>query len=104
MGRLESRRAELEAKGGRLAAVSVDPVGRSRALADKLGLGFPVLADTAGTVARAYGVWHASAGIALPSVIVVDPKGAVRWRRVSESVMDRPGEDELIAAVAAATR
>jgi peroxiredoxin len=94
--RLEERRAEFEAKGARVAAVSVDPVDVSQELATRLGLGFPLLADEKGALIRAFGVWHADKEISLPAVVVVDRHGVVRWRRVSSSVSDRPDEDSVL--------
>jgi peroxiredoxin len=97
--RYEGRRAELEAKNARIAAISVDPIDVSQDLADRLHLGFPILADEGGAVARAYGVWHAERKIALPAVIVIGRGGVVRWRRVSRSVTDRPDEDDVVDVV-----
>lgn len=96
MERFEERRAEIEAAGARIAAVAVDPIDVSQGLAARLGLGYPILADEGGAMAKAYGVWHAERKIALPAVIVVDREGIVRWRRVSRSVSERPEEDEVV--------
>lgn len=99
MERLETRRAELDREGARLAAISVDAVADCRSLAADLGVGFPLLADEKGAVARAYGVWHAEKEIALPALVVVDRAGTIRWRRVSRSVDDRPPEDDVVDVV-----
>lgn len=96
MERFERRRPEVEAKEARLAAVSVDPIEVSQELATRLRLGFPILADEGGVVARLYGVWHADRKIALPAIVVIDRDGVIRWRRVSRSVTDRPSEDDVI--------
>jgi peroxiredoxin len=99
LGRLEARRAELERSGAALVAVSVDPVERSRALVERARLGFPILSDPGAGAAKAWGVWHASKGIALPALFVVDREGRVAWRHVSEVVTDRPAEDEVLRVV-----
>jgi peroxiredoxin Q/BCP len=97
--RYEKRRRDFDEAGVRVAAVSVDPIDVSQGLADRLQLGFPLLADDGGDLARAYGVWHAEKKIAIPSIVVVDRAGVVRWRRVSGSVSDRPEEDEVLSVV-----
>lgn len=99
LGRFEARRAELEQAGARLAAVSVDPVETSRALVEKMKLGFPVLSDPGGRAIEAWGVTHTGKGIAIPSVFVVAGDGTIRWRKISELVTDRPTEDEVLAVV-----
>ncbi len=100
MERFEERRSDFEARGAKLAAISVDPIEDSQALAERLKLGFPLLSDEDRTVVRAYGVYHAEKKIALPAIVVIDREGIVRWRRVSESVTDRPEEDVVLDVVA----
>ncbi len=99
LGRFEARRAELEQAGAALAAVCVDPVETSRALVEKMKLGFPILSDPGGAVVRAWGVEHSGKGIAIPSVFVVARDGTIRWRSISALVTDRPTEDEVLAVV-----
>jgi peroxiredoxin len=97
--RLEKRRPEIEAKGARIAAVSVDAVDVSQQLALDLGLGFPLLSDDKGDLIKAYGVWEEEHGIAIPAIVVIDRQGIIRWRRVSDSITDRPDEDIVIDIV-----
>ncbi len=96
MERLEKRRREIEAKGARIAAVSVDPIDTSQQLAADLGLRFPLLCDDKGELIKAYGVWQEEHGIAIPAIVVIDRHGVIRWRRVSDSITDRPEEDTVI--------
>lgn len=99
MERLDKRRSDFEAHGARIVGISVDPIAKSEELSERLGLGFPLLSDEDATVIRAYGVFHAEKRIALPAVVIVDRDGIVRWRRVSDSVTDRPDEDVLLNVV-----
>jgi peroxiredoxin Q/BCP len=99
LGRFEARRAELEQAGASLAAVCVDPVETSKALAEKMHLGYPILSDPGGQAVRAWGVEHTGKGIAIPSVFVVAADGTIRWRSISALVTDRPTEDEVLAVV-----
>ena len=82
--------------------VSVDSVAQNRAMVDKLILPFPLLADVDGTVARHYGVWDESGEIARPAIFVIDPTGVVRYAYVGEDFADRPGDDDVYAALGAA--
>lgn len=99
LGRLEARRAELEQAGARLVAISVDTVEQSKAVVERARLGFPILSDPGGEAAKAWGVWHESKGIALPSVFVVGQDLRVAYRFTSELVTTRPPEDEVLAVV-----
>ena len=81
--------------------MSVDDADRNRAMVDKLLLPFPLLADCAGEVAHAYGVWDEEGRIARPAIFVIGPDGFVRLAYVGEDFADRPGDDEVHAALAA---
>lgn len=79
--------------------ISVDSVEQSRAMVDKLILPFSLLADVDGAVARTYGAWDAEGEIARPAIFVVDAGGRVRFAYVGEDFADRPGDDEVYAAL-----
>jgi thioredoxin-dependent peroxiredoxin len=99
LGRLDKRLAELEKTGATIVALSVDKVDRSQALVKRLGLHFPILSDPTGDMIRSYGVWHAANRIALPAIFVIAPDGRIAWRKVAETVIDRPTEDEILDAL-----
>jgi len=63
-------------------------------------LGFPLLSDPDSAVAKAYGVYDAPHGIALPAVFVIDREGAIRWRQVGESIADRPTAEAVLEQLA----
>ena len=49
-------------------------------MAQAIGAGFPILADTNHAVADAYGVFNLLGdGVATPSVFVIDPAGRIIW-------------------------
>jgi hypothetical protein len=98
---LAERHDQITATGGRVAGISVDSPGRNAAMADKLRLPFPLLADPGGRQAiRPYGVWHEGNPYARPAVVIVAPGGRVAFRRVGEDFADRLDEDEIIGALA----
>lgn len=74
--------AELASLGFELAALSVDDPERSRALAEQLGLRFPLLCDPSREAVQAFGVFNAKeqGGIAYPATFVLDRDRTVRFR------------------------
>ena len=64
--------------GGRLVAISTDPLASHHTFAERLSAPFPLLADEGGAVARAYGVYDEEARRAHRAVFVVGPDGTVR--------------------------
>jgi peroxiredoxin len=79
--------------------VSVDSPARNWAMIEKLLLPFSLLSDPEGAVARRYGVWDEGGRIARPAIFVADPGGVVRYAYVGEDFADRPGDDEVFAAL-----
>lgn len=82
--------------------VSVDSVAQNRAMVAKLILPFRLLADVDGAVARRFGVWDESDGIARPAIFVIDPSGTVRYAYVGEDFADRPGDEEVYGVLGVA--
>lgn len=69
----------------RVLAVSVDSVFALRAWSDREGYGFTLLSDfwPHGQVARAYGVFDESKGLALRGTFIIDGTGVIRWSVVN---------------------
>ncbi len=78
---LDKRRGELQAD---LLALSVDDLETHRRwIGEVLGpVGFPLLADPGGAVARAYGVYLAGEGVAARATFAVDPAGVIQYAAV----------------------
>ncbi len=96
---LQDHFGEFAAKHASVVAVSVDAPDRSRTLAGKLGLAFPILSDPDRNLIRAWGVEDADNGLAWPSVFVVGGDGTVVARWVSTSFKVRPSTEEVLAGV-----
>lgn len=96
---MQKQLPELTAKGARIVGISVDEAPESRMLRGTLGLEFPLLLDPEAEIAALYGVRMRGMGIAIPSVFVVAPSGAIVWRHVGETVPDRPTPDKVIEAI-----
>lgn len=87
-------------RGATVAAVVIDPPERNAAMVEKLALPFPILADPVGdTAAKPYGVWDDGGRMALPAIVVLGPDGEEAYRYVGVDFMDRPNDDDLLAAV-----
>jgi peroxiredoxin len=91
----------LAKRNGKLLAISVDPPDINQKVVSRLGLPYPILADTDRKVTRAYGLLHPGGGphgadIPLPANILVSRAGKILWSRVSVSVQDRNDPQTLI--------
>lgn len=84
--------------------ISVDEAAESQLLRRALGLQFALLHDEDAEIAAAYGVRMVGESMAIPSVFVVTPGGAIVWRHVGETVPDRPAPDAVLAAIDRARR
>ena len=78
---LEARRfqqdlPEYEARNAQILGVSVDDVDSHAEFCDSEGLKFPLLADTDGSVSKAYGSWLGA--VALRHTYIIDPQGILQ--------------------------
>ena len=103
MGDLAEAHAQLEAEGIGLAAISSDTAADSQALAERLSIEFPRLADPGTAVISGYGVKQKEEPFSLPATFVVRPDGVIAWEHVGEAPMDR-AEVEHVWAEAARLR
>ena len=90
---------EFEERGAQIAGISVDPPPNNATMVGKLQLPFPLLSDPEGELARLCGLWDAEEGVALPSTVVVDQSGEVRYLYSGTDVADRPQDDDLFAVL-----
>ncbi len=65
----------------------------------KLLLPFPLLSDPQGELTKRYGLWDGEEGVAAPSIVVVDRSGEVRYLYTGSDFADRPGGEEIFAAL-----
>jgi peroxiredoxin (alkyl hydroperoxide reductase subunit C) len=93
---------ELEAKGARLYGVSVDSSWAHKAFQRHLGVTIPLLADfhPKGEVAKKYGVWVESHGVAGRALVMIGPDLVVRWVHMSPSPLEVPGANLIFDALA----
>lgn len=82
---LEARRFQqdlpkYQAKNAQILGISADDVQSHAEFCDSEGLRFPLLADTKGTISKAYGSWLGA--MSLRHTYLVDPDGILRDRFV----------------------
>ncbi|PRX48467.1 peroxiredoxin [Prauserella shujinwangii] len=78
--------ADYENEGVQVLGVSVDTPFSLKAWAEQQGYQFPLLSDfwPHGEVAKAYGVFNETAGLALRGTFLIDKEGIVRYAEVNE--------------------
>jgi peroxiredoxin len=91
----------LAAHGGKVVAIVVDARETNAALADRLGVRYPILSDPELATIRAWGVEDEGKDIALPSTVVIDGEGRVAWSYVGDRPGDRPLVDHVITVLKA---
>ena len=98
--------SEAEKAGVEIVAVSPDPNARSHQMAQRLRLGYRFVADPDLAVTRRYGLVHARGGqhgedVPIPTTIVLDRNGTVRWLWISDNFQVRPDPGDVLRAVRA---
>ncbi len=90
---------ELERLSARVAGISVDSLWSHKAFAQSLNISFPLLSDFNKEVSRKYGVLYEDLrglrGVSKRSIFVIDRKGVVRYRWVSEEPGKEPNYVEI---------
>jgi hypothetical protein len=77
----------------------VDPPENNASMVGKLLLPFPLLSDPRGELIKRYGLWDEREGVAAPSILVVDRSGEIRYLYSGSDFADRPGDEEVFAAL-----
>ena len=95
---------DYEATGAEVVAVSADSVESHRKFAAHHRLPLRLLSDPGAEVAKAYGAASWLPGRAARAVVVIDARGRVSYRRVQPVSLLRPKDDDVLAAIRAATR
>ena len=96
---------KIRSHGARLVGISVSAIYAQQAFARSLGIGFPLLSDWGGSVARSYGVeydvWKGHVGLAKRSIFIVDQAGTLRYRWVTDDAAIQPDLDAVERALVA---
>lgn len=91
---------QFQQRHAEVVGICVDSPEQNRAMVDKLILPFKLLSDPEGdAVIKAYGLWDAEGRIAVPSIVAIGGDGKVRFFYKGADFSDRPGDEELLAAL-----
>lgn len=93
--------AQFNDIGAQVLGISAQDVASHDAFSAKHGFGFPLLADTAKEVAKAYGILGLL-GMVRRSIFVIDSQGVVRYAHRSAMGLTFRPVDELVAALQSA--
>ena len=99
LGTLQSHHKDFTAAEAVVVGISNESGADATALRDKLGLGFELYSDPELAAITKWGVEDYGAGIARPATFVVEPGGAISYRKVGDSPADHPTMDELRGAL-----
>ena len=77
----------------------MDPPENNARMVGKLLLPFPLLSDPRGELIKGYGLWDEVEGVAVPSILVLDRSGEIRYHYSGSDFADRPGDEEVFAAL-----
>ncbi len=91
---------QIEERGAQLVGISVDGAFCHKAFKEHLGVSIPLLSDfhPKGEVAKAYGVWAESHGVAGRALVMVGPDGTVEWAYLSPP-LEVPGANLIFDAL-----
>ena len=103
MRSFQQRLPELESRGIRVVAISVDPPDINRRQRQKLGYTYTFLSDPKAEVIRRYDLSHRGAGpkgtdIARPAEFLIDSSGIIRWVNLTENIAVRARPEEVLEA------
>ena len=93
--------AQVEKLNAQVIGLSVDSTWSHKAFAEKMGVGYPLLADfhPRGVVADKFGVYHADKGITGRAIVIVDKAGKVAWSKLY-GFGELPSSKEVAEALA----
>ena len=103
MRSFQERLSDFNARGIRIAAISVDPVDINRKHCAKMGFTYPVLSDSKTEVIRRYDLLHPGGGpkesdIARPAEFLIDSNGTILWVNLTESITVRARPEQVLRA------
>jgi peroxiredoxin len=94
---------QFEKLNAQVLGLSVDSVWSHKAFADKMGIGYPLLADfnPRGAVADKFGLYLADKGITGRAIVIVDKDGKVAWLKNYDipTVPDMKEVEEALAKI-----
>jgi peroxiredoxin len=99
----QQRLSDFNARGIRVAAISVDTPEINQRHCQKMGFTYTFLSDPKAEVIRRYDLLHPGGGpkgtdIARPGEFLIDATGTVRWVNLTESAAVRARPEQVLKA------
>ena len=97
--------AKFNSSSSQIVGISVDSIFTLSVFAQTYNIQFPLLSDFNKKVSRAYGVLHETwvawgyKGVAKRAVFVIDARGILRYKWVTDSPSNEPPYDEVTSAL-----
>ena len=103
MRSFQQRLPELDSRGIKVVAISVDTPDINRRQRQKLGYTYAFLSDPKAEVIRRYDLLHHGAGpkgtdIARPAEFLIDSSGIIRWLNLTENIAVRARPEQVLEA------
>jgi peroxiredoxin Q/BCP len=93
---------KYRATGAKVVGISTDSEESHKKFAANHDLPLTLLSDPKGEVSRLFGAKSWLPGRSARAVVVIDPRGIVRYRKVQSLSIFRPRDEEIIEAIRAA--
>jgi peroxiredoxin len=91
---------DFEKREIEVVGITVESPAQNQGMINKLLLPFNILSDPYGNEAmKRYGVWDAQGRVPIPSIVAVGRDLRIRYLYRGKDFADRPGDEELLAAV-----
>jgi peroxiredoxin len=92
---------QFEKLNAQILGLSVDSVWTHKAFAEKMGIGYPLLADfhPKGAVAERFGIYNAERGMTGRAVAIIDKSGRIAWFKTYD-YPNAPEPNEIAQALA----
>jgi peroxiredoxin len=99
----QRRLSDFNARGLRVAAISVDSVEINRQHSQKMGFTFPLLSDADAAVIWRYDLLHRGAGpkgadISRPAEFLIDANGVICWVNLTDNIAVRARPEQVLEA------
>jgi peroxiredoxin len=99
---LQLRQGDFSRRNTEIVALVVDTPEQNTQVVRDLGLGYRIVSDPRLVAIDAYGLRHEQNGqppIAHPASFLIDARGTIRWRDVTDNYRLRPRPDTILAAI-----
>jgi peroxiredoxin len=99
----QKKLSDFDARGVRVAAISVDSVEINRQHSQKMGFTYPLLSDGDAAVIRRYDLLHRGGGpknadISRPAEFLIDSHGIIRWVNLTDNIAVRARPEQVVQA------